>query len=101
MTRGSIGDFFLTLTSSSGGFSSYKLFFIIFLILLSLTNLLFFSSIVMELLFRHSGGIFVGSWPCGVVNCFDELWGSEGKAQVCFLVYQGIFSFVSCRSLLL
>ena len=93
MTRGSIGDFFLTITkgcpgtpysSSSGGFSNYKLFFIIFLILLSLTNLLSFSSIVMKLLLRHSGGIFVGSWPCGVVNCFDELWGSEGKAQVCF-----------------
>ena len=24
----------------------------------------------------------MGSWPCGVVTCFDELWGSEGKAQV-------------------
>ena len=32
---------------------------------------------------RHSGGIFVGSWPCGIVTCFDEFWGSEGKGQAC------------------
>ena len=31
---------------------------------------------------RHTCGIFVGAWPCGIVVCFGELFGSEGKAQV-------------------
>ena len=43
-----------------------------------------FLRLILIFKFRHSCGIFVGSWPCGVITCFDELWGSEGKAQVCF-----------------
>ena len=31
---------------------------------------------------RHTFGVFLLCWPCGVVVCFDELFGSEGKLQV-------------------
>ena len=31
---------------------------------------------------RHSFGVFLLCWPCGIVVNFDELFGSEGKLQV-------------------
>ena len=37
---------------------------------------------------RHSFGVFIGCWPCGVVTMFDELFGSEGIRQVYALVIE-------------
>ena len=34
---------------------------------------------------RHTFGVFLLCWPCGVVVSFDELFGSEGKLQVTYL----------------
>ena len=33
---------------------------------------------------RHTFGVFLLCWPCGVVVNFDELFGSEGKQQVSY-----------------
>ena len=34
---------------------------------------------------RHTFGVFLLCWPCGLVVSFDELFGSEGKLQVTYL----------------
>ena len=31
---------------------------------------------------RHTFGVFLMCWPCGIVVSYDELFGSEGKKQV-------------------
>ena len=31
---------------------------------------------------RHTYGVFLLCWPCGIVVSYDELFGSEGKMQV-------------------
>ena len=42
---------------------------------------------------RHTCGIFIGAWPCGIVTCWDELHGSEGKAQVYAIIVGTLFSY--------
>ena len=35
-----------------------------------------------SLFYRRSGGIFIASWPCGVVTLFAELYKTESTSQV-------------------
>ena len=35
-----------------------------------------------SLFYRRSGGIFIASWPCGVVTLFAELFNTESTSQV-------------------
>ena len=47
---------------------------------------------------RHSAGIFVGVFPCGIVTCFEELFGAEGAGQVIFhLLFIETFLII-CKS---
>ena len=32
--------------------------------------------------YRHSAGIFIASWPCGVVTLFAEIFGTESCSQI-------------------
>jgi hypothetical protein len=41
---------------------------------------------------RHTVGILVGAFPCGVINIFDELYGSESLTQV----YAIMIEYLSC-----
>ena len=54
---------------------------------------------------RHTCGILIGAYPCGVVPLIDELFGSESTSQGKFeyiykifgLVFMSIFSFIIIR----
>ena len=44
---------------------------------------------------HHTFGLFLLCWPCGIVVCFDELFGSEGKMQL-FCVLNWIDLSIKC-----
>ena len=35
-----------------------------------------------SLFYRRSAGVFIASWPCGVVTLFAEIFGTESCSQV-------------------
>ena len=39
------------------------------------------------LLFRHTVGLHIAAWPCGIVPDFAELYGSESITQVIISLY--------------